>query len=149
MIFCVALMNVNASHYCYSISQQDSTPWIILYCSQDFVIDLESAGKLLNGHTHTLLIAVSSYVLRMDIHLDVIYFTEFHNLYLLYNAPIADVIKDYNMSYHFYADDRQIYMSFQPSSYIVTLDEFRPTIEARVADINEWMTDNKLNRIEQ
>lgn len=35
-------------------------------------------------------------------------------------------------------------MSFQPSSYIVTLDEVRSTIEACVSDINEWMTDNKL-----
>lgn len=33
---------------------------------------------LLNGYTHTLLIAVSSYVLRMDIDLDAIYFTKFH-----------------------------------------------------------------------
>ena len=48
------------------------------------------------------------------------------------------------MSYRFYADDTQIYMSFQPSSYIVTLDEVRSKIEACVSDINEWMTDNKL-----
>ena len=48
------------------------------------------------------------------------------------------------MTYHFYADDTQIYISFQPSSYIVTLDEVRSTIEACVSDINEWMTDNKL-----
>ena len=66
------------------------------------------------------------------------------NLYLLYIAPLADVIKEHNMSYHFYADDTQIYMSFQPSSYIVTLDEVRSKIEACVSDINEWMTDNKL-----
>ena len=38
---------------------------------------LELTGKLLNGYTHTLLIAVSSYVLGMDIHLDAIYFMEF------------------------------------------------------------------------
>ena len=65
-------------------------------------------------------------------------------LYLLYTAPLADVIKEHNMSYHFYADDTQIYMSFQPSSYMVSLDEVRSTIEACVSDINEWMTDNKL-----
>ena len=29
-------------------------------------------------------------------------------LYLLYTAPLADVIKEHNMSYHFYADDTQI-----------------------------------------
>ena len=48
------------------------------------------------------------------------------------------------MSYHFYADDTLICMSFQSSSYIVTLDEVRSKIEACVSDINEWMTDNKL-----
>ena len=79
MIFYVVLMNVNASHCCYSIFRQHSTPWIILYCSQDYVIDLELMRKLLNGYTHTSLIAVSSYVLGMDIHLDaMIYFTEFY-----------------------------------------------------------------------
>ena len=65
-------------------------------------------------------------------------------LYLLYTAPLADVIKEHNMSYHFYADDTQIYMSFHPSSYMVTLDEIRSKIEACVSDISEWMTDNKL-----
>ena len=73
-----------------------------------------------------------------NIHLDAIYFTDFHKprsvlgpiLYVLYTAPLADVIKEHNMSYHFYADDTQIYMSFQPSSYIVTLDEVRSKIEA-------------------
>ena len=37
-----------------------------------------------------------------------------------------------------------MYMSFKPSSYIVTLDEVRSKIEACVSDINEWMTGNKL-----
>ena len=65
-------------------------------------------------------------------------------LYLLYTAPLADVIKKHKMSYHFYVDDTKIFMSFQPSSYIVTLDEVRSKIEACVSDINEWMTDSKL-----
>ena len=109
-------------------------------------------GKLSNGFTHTLLIAVSLYVLGMDIHLDATYFTEFHKdpcwgpiLYLLYTAPLSDVIKEHNMSYHFYADDTQINMSLQPSSCIVTLDEIRSKIEACVSDINEWMMTTSSN----
>ena len=31
-------------------------------------------------------------------------------LYLLYTALLADVIREHNMSYHFYADDTQIYV---------------------------------------
>ena len=40
-------------------------------------------------------------------------------LYLLYTAPLADVIKGHNMSYHFYADEMQIY-NLCPSSPAVT-----------------------------
>ena len=35
--------------------------------------------------------------------------------YSMYTAPIADVIKRHGMGFHFYADDTQIYMSFNPS----------------------------------
>ena len=106
-------------------------------------------GKLLNGYTHTLLITVSSYTFGMDIHLDAIYSTEFHKdrcrersytYYILH--PLQMLLK--GIKCLFYADDTQIYISFQPCSYIVTLDEVRSKIEACLLDINEWMTDRKL-----
>ena len=50
-------------------------------------------------------------------------------LYLLYTAPLADVIKEHDIAYHFYADYTQIYMSFQASNYIITLDEVRSTMD--------------------
>ena len=33
-------------------------------------------------------------------------------LYVLYTAPIADIIKSYDLYYHLYADDSQIYVFF-------------------------------------
>ena len=33
-------------------------------------------------------------------------------LYLLYTSPLADIIKRYNLEYHFYADDTQLYVAF-------------------------------------
>ena len=33
-------------------------------------------------------------------------------LYLLYTSPFGDIVGKYNMGYHFYADDTQLYLSF-------------------------------------
>ena len=42
-------------------------------------------------------------------------------LYLLYTAPLADVIKEHNMSYHFYADDSQVLMRLGQQQKLVSL----------------------------
>ena len=101
---------------------------------------------------HTLLIAISSYVLRMDTHLDASYFTEFHKdlcwdqsytYYILH--PLQMLLKSITCLIIFTQMIRKsICPSFHHSSYIVTLDEVSSTIEACVSDINEWMTGNKL-----
>ena len=36
-------------------------------------------------------------------------------LYLLCTSPLSDIVKRFNLSYHFYADDSQLYLSFQPT----------------------------------
>ena len=36
-------------------------------------------------------------------------------LFLLYTAPLADVIRKHDMNYHLYADNNQVYLSFQSS----------------------------------
>ena len=38
----------------------------------------------------------------------------FSILFSLYAFPLADILKDHGVQYHVYADDTQIYMSFQP-----------------------------------
>ena len=32
-------------------------------------------------------------------------------LYLLYTSPLSDIVKKFNLNYHFYADDSQLYLS--------------------------------------
>ena len=61
-------------------------------------------------------------------------------------APLAEIIEKHNISYHFYADYTQIYLSFCPSDKAEP-DLSRSRIELCVQDINRWMTANilKLN----
>ena len=68
-------------------------------------------------------------------------------LYLLYTSPLGDIVRQYNMGYHFYADDTQLYLSFNSLSgddqaYSVS------QVESCVRDIDRWMFCNelKLNR---
>ena len=54
-------------------------------------------------------------------------------LYLLYTSPLADIIKRYNLEYHFYADDTQLYVAFKTDCQCVR-------------DIDSWMVINKLKQ---
>ena len=68
-------------------------------------------------------------------------------LYSMYVAPLAEIIEKHNMSYHFYADDTQIYLSFRPSDKAEPdLSRFR--IELCIQDTNCWMMANKLKLTE-
>ena len=37
-------------------------------------------------------------------------------LCLLYTSPLRDIVRQYNMGYHLYDDDTQLYLSFNPLS---------------------------------
>ena len=65
-------------------------------------------------------------------------------LYLLYTAPLADIIKHHNLCYHFYADDNQIYMTFKPLINETAPENPKSIIESCLKDINYWMNINKL-----
>ena len=64
-------------------------------------------------------------------------------LYLLYTSPLSDIVKKFNLSYHFYADDSQLYLSFQPT-ILGGRDLAVFNIESCVNDINHWMMVNRL-----
>ncbi|KXJ07191.1 putative RNA-directed DNA polymerase from transposon BS [Exaiptasia diaphana] len=64
-------------------------------------------------------------------------------LYLLYTSPVADILRKHKMSFHFYADDTQIYIPFSCNDENA-LDAALNSIKACLCDIDLWMTINKL-----
>ena len=65
--------------------------------------------------------------------------------FTVYTSPVRDIILKYNLNYHVYADDTQLYITFKSSqepanSCITTLDKC-------IQEIRSWMRQNflKLN----
>lgn len=63
--------------------------------------------------------------------------------YSLYTLPVGDIAKHHNVSHHVYADDTQLYVSFDPKvpgdlSCAIT------RLQYCISDIKNWMTANKL-----
>ena len=68
--------------------------------------------------------------------------------YVLYMSPVADIIKRHNLTYHFYADDTQLYVSFKLGSDDL-LASAKSSIEICVQEINNWMILNGLKLNEE
>ena len=64
-------------------------------------------------------------------------------LYLLYTSPLSDIVEKFNLSYHFYVDDSQLYLSFQPT-IPGDRDLAVSNIERCVLEIGHWMLVNRL-----
>ena len=65
--------------------------------------------------------------------------------FLIYTYPLRNIVCKYNLSYHSYADDTQLYMSFKPSQK--DADTCISCLEDCIRDIRLWMKQNflKLN----
>ena len=61
-------------------------------------------------------------------------------LYLLYTAPISDVIASCQLNYHLYADDTQLYLAFKTDDAHLAADR----IVSCVSAISCWMEQNDL-----
>ena len=60
-------------------------------------------------------------------------------LFSLYTKSLGTIITAHNLSYHCYADDTQLFLSFPPSA-----TQVEERISACLADISEWMASNHL-----
>jgi len=61
-------------------------------------------------------------------------------LFLLYMSPLFDVVKQYNIGHHAFADDNQLYKG----SVVANLNPTLLSIEDCVSAVKAWMTTNKL-----
>ena len=64
-------------------------------------------------------------------------------MYSFYTFPLGDILRSHDLSYRFYADDAQLYLSFETSSP-EDLSTYKSAIEDCVKDIDVWMLENRL-----
>ena len=60
--------------------------------------------------------------------------------FCIYTIPLGAILRHYNIQYHIYADDTQLYCSFDLKSPSETIS----SISACISDIRTWMIRNKL-----
>ncbi len=60
-------------------------------------------------------------------------------LFSTYTTPLGPIIQAHGFSYHFYADDTQLYLSFRPDDPTVVA-----LISGCLADISAWMKEHHL-----
>ena len=57
-------------------------------------------------------------------------------LFQIYASPLGDIMRHHNVDFHLYADDTQLYLTFESSF----ADLAKLAIEDCVRDIDAWMT---------
>ena len=64
-------------------------------------------------------------------------------LFTMYTTPLGNIIRKHRLNFHLYADDTQLYISFQPG-VSVSKETAIFCLEACIKDIKIWMTNNLL-----
>ena len=60
--------------------------------------------------------------------------------FCIYTLPVCAILQHYDISYHIYADDTQIYCSFRSEQ----LDDTLKKVSTCINDIRSWMIRNRL-----
>ena len=68
-------------------------------------------------------------------------------LFSLYVQPVAKLIRKYGVNFHYYTDDLQLMLAFALNS--TALLEALQRLEARVSEIQKWLTANSLKLNDQ
>ena len=64
-------------------------------------------------------------------------------IFTIYTTQLANIIKHHKLSYHFYADDTQMYITFDPKSQS-SLHESIARVKICAKDIKIWMSKKML-----
>ena len=64
-------------------------------------------------------------------------------LFTIYTSPLTNVLGKHNISYHLYADDTQLYLTFQHKE-VGAVAATKEKLESCLADISGWMASRKL-----
>ena len=62
-------------------------------------------------------------------------------LFMMYTTPLKDIIQKHGISYHTYADDTQLFLTFRPG---VDFENVCSQLKECICDIKRWMLCNKL-----
>jgi hypothetical protein len=62
-------------------------------------------------------------------------------LHCIFSKPIAEICRHHNMSYHFYADDTQLYLVFEPLEKWIDISK---RLADCFTDISSWICSNML-----
>ena len=134
-------------------------PWYFLICLPLFMIDhkiLLSRLSSFYGLSNTALNLIASYLLDRTQSVSIqSHSTPSSNiftgipqgsvlgllLFSLYTSPISQIFTKASISYHLYADDTQIYISFSPNQSYDSLSLLSSTLD----EVYAWLTSNRLS----
>ncbi len=66
-------------------------------------------------------------------------------LFSIYNSPIREIIEKYNICYHSYADDGQLYLAFSPKDSL-SQEESKEKMMKCAKDVKSFLTFNKMKQ---